>query len=179
MLCEECKIEMLVERATNERPYRFERCGLDHVYLIGIEKHVCPRCRAVYPVVPKIQELHKVIASALVNKSAELTGPEIRYLRQWIGMQSQDFAQLLGFGPAHLSKVENGHAQLGAAGDRLVKLYAWSNINHIAFEEVSERFRRLKRLRASKGRILRRRFQIGSTIEGDQVWKQQKERNVA
>jgi len=175
MLCEECKIEMRVERATNENPYRFEKCGLANVQLIGIDKFVCPRCKAVYPVVPKMQELHKVIALALINKPVELMGQEVRYLREWMGVSSQDFAEVLGFGPEHMSKVENNHAKLGAAGDRLVRLCAWAKIKSVAYDEVSERFRKLKRLKASRARVIHRRIEL----EADQTWKVQRTTTAA
>jgi DNA-binding transcriptional regulator YiaG len=171
MRCEECNIEMVNEQSTEKEPFRFDRCGLDHVYLVGIDKFVCPRCKAVYPIVPRIEELHKVIASALVNRTGDLAGPEVRYLRSWMGMKSQDFADVLGCVPEHLSKVENGHTRLGASGDKLVRTLVRIKLEETEFEEVVSRLRKLKRLKASKSRVIQRRL---FDLESGRIWKERK-----
>jgi DNA-binding transcriptional regulator YiaG len=148
MRCDDCNIEMRVDRATRENPYRFDRCGLDNVFLIGIERYVCPRCKAIYPMIPRIQELHAVIASILIEKSGSLTGQELRYLRKWIGVEAQVFADLLQVRPEHLSKVENGRiAKLGATADRLARVYAMTYKNGQEFQEIFERVQRAKKNR--------------------------------
>jgi DNA-binding transcriptional regulator YiaG len=168
MLCDHCNIEMKVDQTNNDNPYRFEKCGLDNVCLVGIELHTCPRCKAVYPIIPRIQELHMAIASILIDKPVPLIGQEIRYLRRWMGVLSQDFAALLGFGPEHLSKVENGRVKLGAAGDRLVRVYAMTHRKQRAFDEISERLAKVKRIKTGRIRdTMLRRCQL---LRG-QTWR--------
>jgi len=144
---------------------------------VGIEKFACPRCKAVYPIVPRIEELHQVIASALVRKAGDLAGSEVRYLRSWMGMKSQDFADVLGCVPEHLSKVENGHTRLGASSDRLVRTLVRIKLQQTEFEEVVSRLRKQKRLKVSKSRAIQRRL---FDLESGRTWKERKtERNVA
>jgi DNA-binding transcriptional regulator YiaG len=157
MRCDDCNIEMKVDRATRENPYRFDRCGLENVFLIGIERHVCPRCKSIYPMIPRIQELHAVIAAILIEKSGPLTGEELRYLRKWIGVESKVFADLLQVRPEHLSKVENGRiAKLGATADRLARVYAMTYRNEQEFQEIVDRVQRVKKSREHGG--LRRQY---------------------
>lgn len=167
MQCEECNVEMKVDTATRETPYQFDRCGLDNVFLVGIERHTCPECESVYPIIPRIQELHTAIASILIEKRTPLTGQEIRYLRRWIGVESQVFADLLGLRPEHLSKVENGRLPLGASAERLVRVYAMTYKKERKFRDISEKLGRVQRIKQERTRAqLRRRCQLSGT-----TWK--------
>ncbi|MBV8451185.1 MAG: hypothetical protein JOZ29_02780 [Deltaproteobacteria bacterium] len=152
---------MKVDKATRENPYRFDRCGLDDVFLIGIERHICPRCNAIYPIIPRIQELHTAIASVLSEKPGALTGQELRYLRRWIGVEAQVFADLLGLRPEHLSKVENNRLKLGAVAERLARVYAMTHKQQRAFDEISAKMQRIKGARTRAQ--LRRQCQFSGT----------------
>jgi DNA-binding transcriptional regulator YiaG len=172
MRCEECNIEMRVDKATHENPYQFDRCGLDDVYLIGIERHTCPKCNALYPIIPRIQELHTEIASILIEKASALTGQEIRYLRRWIGVEAQVFANLLGLRPEHLSKVENNRLKLGTAAERLVRIFAMTHKRERKFQDISRKVQGIKDAR-QRAR-LRRRCQFSGTR-----WKVEDEAQAA
>ena len=152
MKCTECSSEMRVQKATHEKPYHFERCGLDNVFLAGIDLHICDRCNFAYPIIPRIQDLHRTIASILIEKRAALEGQEIRYLRKWIGMEAQAFAEILGLRPEHLSKVENGKLPLGAAAERLTRVYAMTYKQKMEFGEISERLPRVQRTKDARTR---------------------------
>ena len=125
MRCEECHREMRARETTTARPYVYDLSGLPDVHLVGITVFNCARCKAEYPVIPRISELHGVIALALVHKPLPLRGEEIRYLRKWAGFPAQKFAALIGVTPEHLSRIENGHTTaLGSASDRLARAVA-------------------------------------------------------
>jgi DNA-binding transcriptional regulator YiaG len=116
---------MVENKATVQNPYRYDLSGLSNVYLAGIVVRICPRCNAEVPVIPRIAELHREIARALVRKPAPLDGEEIRFLRKQAGFPAQKFATLLGVTPEHLSRVENGHiTSLGTSTDRLARAIA-------------------------------------------------------
>jgi transcriptional regulator with XRE-family HTH domain len=121
MDCEKCGVAMVDRMTTNAEPYRYRLSGLP-VGLVGIEVFHCPKCNAQSPIIPRLSELHQVIAGILVRKPAPLTGEEIRFLRKQIGLPAQ---LLLGVSPAHLSRVENGYrSRLGAPADRLARVAA-------------------------------------------------------
>jgi DNA-binding transcriptional regulator YiaG len=149
-------MEMKVERSTEANPYHFDRCGLDYIYLIGIERLACPRCGASYPIIPRMAELHRVIAGIVIEKPAELSGQEVRYLRSWIGVQAKEFAKWIGCDPAYLSRIENGHhAALGESADKLVRVYAMTHKEKMAAEEISERLQRASKRRKARQRCFR------------------------
>jgi transcriptional regulator with XRE-family HTH domain len=105
-----------------EAPYRYEMSGLDDVYLVGISVYWCERCRSGSPVIPKIEQLHTLIARHLVCKHSRLTGKELRFLRKNAGFPARQFAALVGVTPEHLSRFENGKVpHLGTVADRLAR----------------------------------------------------------
>ncbi|MGE0824204.1 MAG: helix-turn-helix domain-containing protein [Candidatus Binatia bacterium] len=125
MLCEDCQMELVERKATAKAPYHYDVSGLSNVYLAGIVVYRCPRCKEEAPAIPRIEELHRAIARALIHKPGVLNGEEIRFLRKHAGFPAQKFAALLGIRPEHLSRVENGRtASLGTPTDRLARAIA-------------------------------------------------------
>jgi transcriptional regulator with XRE-family HTH domain len=111
--------------ATQKAPYQYSLSGLKNVYLSGIVVHECPDCRAALPVIPRVEELHDLIARDLASKRGLLSGDEIKFLRKNAGFPAAKFAALLGVDPAHLSRIENGHTDaLGESADRLARAIA-------------------------------------------------------
>jgi transcriptional regulator with XRE-family HTH domain len=120
MVCETCGEKMVERQATRDAPYAYKLCGLKGIFLAGIKVRVC-KC-GESPIIPKIGQLHGVIADALLRKPNLLLGPELRFLRKNAGMPANKFATLLDITPDYLSKVENGHlASLGGPTDRLAR----------------------------------------------------------
>lgn len=125
MNCDTCHMAMGVRKATRQKPYRYDLSGLSNVSLVGITVRTCPQCGGEVPVIPRIAELHDVLARSLIQKPTLLSGEEIRFLRKHEGFPAQKFAVLLGITPEHLSRVENGHTNnLGTSADRLARAIA-------------------------------------------------------
>jgi YgiT-type zinc finger domain-containing protein len=126
MLCDICKGEMIERVATEKTPYKYEMSGLDNVHLIGLRVLVCSKCEVEAPIIPRMAELHKVIANIIVKQPYRLRGKEIRFLRKNAGFPANKFAALLGVDPSHLSRVENEKKgkPLGPGTDRLVRTIA-------------------------------------------------------
>jgi DNA-binding transcriptional regulator YiaG len=111
--------------ATAARPYAYTLSGLDNVRLVGVQVRRCGKCGIELPIIPRIAELHRLIAKALVELQRPLRGQEIRFLRKYAGMAARDFAAMLGIRHEHLSRVENGRtATLGRPADRLTRAIA-------------------------------------------------------
>lgn len=121
MKCESCGVEMAERRATDEAPYAYRESGLTDVFLIGIRVRQCPLCGEQSGIIPRIEELHNLIAETLIKKPTSLKGEEVRFLRKHAGFPAKDFAALLGVDAAHLSRVENNHVTLGTQSDRLAR----------------------------------------------------------
>ena len=140
MFCVDCDAEMKARKATVAKPYRYDLTGLKNIYLAGITVYHCPRCGAEAPSIPRLPELHRVLALNLIGTAEQLTGDEVRFLRKWLGFSGVRFAQLIGISLEHLSRVEHGHKPLGTSSDRLLRVLALTAARRTAFSEVSKLF---------------------------------------
>jgi DNA-binding transcriptional regulator YiaG len=106
------------------KDYAFAESGLDNVVLKNLEVLVCDGCKTETPRLPQLNSLMRTIAAALITKPYKLEGQDIRFLRKFLGLNSEAFAGLLDVDRAHLSRVEHGAAPVSATADRLVRLVA-------------------------------------------------------
>jgi transcriptional regulator with XRE-family HTH domain len=116
---------MVGRRTTDVDAYPYAFSGLPDVYLSGITVYRCPACPSVCPSIPRLEELHRVIARALVAKPSRLEGSEIRFLRKNIGIPAKKIARILGLTPETYSRAENGkNAGLSEPAEKLFRLMA-------------------------------------------------------
>jgi putative zinc finger/helix-turn-helix YgiT family protein len=164
MKCHECGAALVERKATPENPYRYTISGLKDVFLCGISLYRCPTCDTESPVIPRIAELHRVISTALVQKASALRGEEVRFLRKNAGFKATDFAGLLGVGPEHLSRFENGKiANLGESADKLARAISMAQIARENEETVKDvLLRRADHLKARNLRGQKRHFKLAS-----------------
>jgi len=101
--------------------YAYKESGLDHVTLEGIDLIHCDVCDNEDPIIPSINELHALIADALISKPARLDGKELRFLRKFLELSAREFAKLIHVNPSTLSKWENGEDPVGPQSDLLVR----------------------------------------------------------
>jgi putative zinc finger/helix-turn-helix YgiT family protein len=118
--CVECGSEAAIRRGT----YRFRESGLDNVVLKGIEIVRCPVCGDETPIIPNMEGLLRTLALAIVTSKQPLTGPEVRYLRKYLGMSGEQFVRMLHTDKSTLSKWENGAANIGSKSDLLIRAVA-------------------------------------------------------
>jgi len=130
MKCETCGLEMVERHATGSTPYAYTVSGLKNVYLEGISIFQCGACGEEVPVIPRVGELHQLVARSLVKKEGLLSGDEIRFLRKNAGFQASEFAALMGVSATYFSKVENGRLRLGLGSDKLVRLLSTADEKH-------------------------------------------------
>lgn len=75
--------------------YQYRECGLDNVWLMnGYEIHETPYGRTVSFNDP--ESLDAAIAKALTQKSARLTGRELRFLRLMLDLTQKGLGELVG-----------------------------------------------------------------------------------
>ena len=115
--CDECGSAVKVERGT----YPFRESGLDNVVLKGIEIVRCLNCDCTDPIIPNLDGLFCVLALAIVTSKLPLSGPQVRYLRKYLGMSGEQFARLLHTDKFTLSKWENGATAVGSKSDLLIR----------------------------------------------------------
>ncbi|NOT58890.1 MAG: helix-turn-helix domain-containing protein, partial [Acidobacteria bacterium] len=114
MKCDLCNDELILKRADC---YHYAESGLPNVYLSGIEVEECPNGHGESPRIPRILELHELIADAVCLKPSPLTGAEARFLRKELGMKAKDWAAYLHIDAATLSRWENGEQAIVPMSD--------------------------------------------------------------
>lgn len=117
MKCPNCGKEM----RSKVREYEYKESGLKGVVLGNITVHECPSCGEVLPEIPKVKQIHKLIAEYLVKKQSPLTGEEFRFLRKTMGISAKELARVLGVTPVTVSRWENNKENIGLQSDRLLR----------------------------------------------------------
>ena len=97
---------------------------LVHVILENVPVHRCPACGEEEVEIPRIEELHTLIAELVARKPTRLTAGEIRWLRTHLGYSSVDFAKLMGVSPETVSCWERLDApkRMGLPAERLLRM---------------------------------------------------------
>jgi len=105
MRCIQCKDEIMrTDRITN---YHYIESGLPNVVLRNIKVRTCPNCGDRLITIPKMPELHKLLANLLIMKEERLASPEIRFLRKYLGWSQRDFASKFHTSVSRVSKWES------------------------------------------------------------------------
>lgn len=119
MKCINCGNEMQVQRG---QQHHYTSCGLPNVYLQNVETRNCSSCGEHEVVLPNVEDLHRVLAHAVISKKAPLTASEFKFLRKQLGWSSQDLAHKFGVDPSTVSRWENEADPLSRWADRLIRL---------------------------------------------------------
>ena len=118
MKCLRCASTMRTRREN----YKYDACGLPGITLVGVGVARCPKCGDHEVAIPRIEDLHRAIAQAVIRKKGRLTPEEVRFLRKYLGWSGSDFSSHIGVTPETVSRWEQGAARVGATADRLLRL---------------------------------------------------------
>jgi putative zinc finger/helix-turn-helix YgiT family protein len=118
MKCTNCAGQMKVNREN----YLYDESGLPYVTLAGISVSRCASCGNYEVSIPRIEDLHRLIARTLIEKRTRFKGVEIRFLRKSLGLSSGDFARQMGVTPETVSRWEQDAVPVGPQADRLIRL---------------------------------------------------------
>lgn len=100
--------------------YHYTESGLDNVWLLdGFEFVDHPAGKQVR--IMDIEELHRVIGEILADKKGDLTGKEIRFLRQEMLMSQAFLAKLLGVTEQTVHRWETGKADVPKPAESLIR----------------------------------------------------------
>lgn len=119
MKCPSCGKAMTGRR---REAYRYGECGLPNVILRDIEVHECDGCGEQIVSIPRMAELHRVLALAVAKQRARLSGAEIRFLRKHLGLSGADFARTIGVEASTVSRWENEKERMGTIAERLLRI---------------------------------------------------------
>jgi putative zinc finger/helix-turn-helix YgiT family protein len=115
MKCINCGHVMTTKR--ENVPYT----ALPGAVLVGVPVSRCASCGEYEVAIPAIDELNRVLASAVIRKRGRLAGGEIRFLRSHLGYSAADFAKLIGSDPATVSRWESDKQAIGHHTDLLLR----------------------------------------------------------
>lgn len=120
MTCPDCKASEMVESREN---IRYEECGLPYVTLRNIMIERCPECGNELVTIPKVAELHRVLALNLIRKPGRLDPLEITFLRKSLGWSKADFARKIHVQQSQVSRWESPTTRtpMGEANDLLLR----------------------------------------------------------
>lgn len=119
MTCMQCGSPMRTKREN----YRYDASGLPGVTLVGVAVSRCPACGEYEVAIPRVEELHRALAFAVIQKPTRLAGAEIRFLRKYLGWSGADFAKHMGTAPETISRWEGDKVPIGPQADRLLRLF--------------------------------------------------------
>ncbi len=135
---------------TKRENYRYDAVGLPGITLRGVQVSRCAKCGEYEVAIPRIEDLHRAIAQAVISKSERLAPAEIRFLRTQLAWSGAEFASHMGATRETISRWETGRLPMGPAADRLLRLIVASRPPAIAWPiDV------LKQVRTSSRRPLR------------------------
>ena len=103
--------------------YRYTECGLDNVFLEGVDVQQDDHGDEVYSI-ENILSLHKVIAHAIIGRRGGLSGPELRFLRSEMGLTQEELAKRLGCTRVTISRWERDEETMNLNAEVVVKLLA-------------------------------------------------------
>ena len=118
-MCDDCGMKLLVER---DAVRRYVLGGVPHIELHGVEVTRCPACGVESVGIPRIAQLHTVIAHGFVTQPRMLAPTEIQFLRKHVGLSGADLAQRMGVSRETVSRWESGAQPMGPVADRLLRL---------------------------------------------------------
>jgi putative zinc finger/helix-turn-helix YgiT family protein len=119
MYCASCENKKPIKGKKIVKNY--SESGLKNVVLDGVLEYRCPRCGEVSYSYGDVIQLHQMIANALLTKSGQLSGSEIKFLRSHIGYSGAFFAEVLGIDAATLSRIENNRQLAGNSLDKHIR----------------------------------------------------------
>jgi putative zinc finger/helix-turn-helix YgiT family protein len=118
MNCPDCGAVLVSSREN----HLYEASGLPNVTLANVEVRRCGKCGEFEVVIPKLEQLHRVLAQAVAMKKSRLTAAEIRFLRKYLGWSGVDFAKHMGVAAETVSRWENDREPMGPVADRLLRM---------------------------------------------------------
>jgi putative zinc finger/helix-turn-helix YgiT family protein len=90
--------------------HRYTESGLSNVTLLNIETRTCAACGEREVVIPRMEELHRLIARTIAFAPTKLNAETVRFLRKWLGFSAADFALAMGVRPETVSRWESATA---------------------------------------------------------------------
>ena len=105
----------------HDEKYHYLECGLDDVYLLnGFKRFSSPRGTSI--AISDVDQLHDVIGTYLCRQRKDLSGSEIRFLRQEMLLSQAALAHLLGVTERTVHRWEAEKSGIPKAAEAILRL---------------------------------------------------------
>lgn len=121
--CAECGRSVRGKRSD----HRYLESGLENVVLRNVLKYSC-ECGWWEVALPAVRELHTLIAGGIAQQKTLMTGPEIRFLRTFLGFGKDDLGALLGVTPERVVRWEQGSSEMPRVKEMLLRLAVFNKL---------------------------------------------------
>lgn len=119
--------------------YHYVESGLPNVWLIGVQHH-----ETIYghgTSIPGVENLHRAIGISIAEANRQLTGAEVRFLRQELDLSQHALALLLGVKENTVRRWELGQSDIGGPARRaLAGFYLESVKDEGSLRDLMTRF---------------------------------------
>jgi len=103
--------------------YHYKECGLDNIIIEGIDILEDADGEEVIHI-PRINQLHRIIAEAILRRPSRLSGKELRFLRTRMGKTQAQLAELLHRDVQTIARWEKGEVDMDGNAETLFRLIA-------------------------------------------------------
>jgi transcriptional regulator with XRE-family HTH domain len=103
--------------------YRYIESGLDNVIIEGMEIQVTDDGKTVYSV-RHINDLHHVIAHAIITHSHGMSGRELRFLRTEMGCTQDELAEKMNVSRLTIGRWERGETTMNRSEEFMFRWMA-------------------------------------------------------
>lgn len=121
--------------------HHYTECGLSNVFISGIRTEKDDDGDEIITI-PAINELHEVIALAIVTHSSGMSGEELRFLRSEMGLTQAQLAATVNRDKQSIGRWERGEVEIDSASETVVRRLAIEKLNletDLGIDELSKR----------------------------------------
>ena len=108
--------------------YRYTECGLDNVFIEGIDVSVDDDGDEVL-YIPAVNELHRTIARGIVESETGIAGQELRFLRTTMGLTQAELARHVHHDAQSIARWEKNQTPIQPASEIVIRLLAVEKLN--------------------------------------------------
>jgi DNA-binding transcriptional regulator YiaG len=151
---------------TSPKGHHYTESGLDYIYLVSGYRIVDGDRGRRQLVIEDIDGLHIALGKMLISNKKNLSGREIRFLRQEMLMSQVTLAKLLEVSEQAINRWENGKSGVPKPAEALIRLLYREHIKDP--EDGSEIRKSLKRIADLEDQL---DGDVTASKEGHSVWQ--------
>lgn len=121
------------------KPYRYTECGLDNVFLHGLQVVIDDEGKETYAI-PYINDLHRAITQMIIVQPTAMSGKALRFVRTELGMTQAELAKFVHKEPLTVGRWERGEHPIDVNAETIIRLLVIDKLklpSKLSVEELS------------------------------------------